>query len=365
MNTLESNTQVNKVKPKSKRLKALISILVFLLVGGGVLKNKFGQSNEFDLSDYTVVTESGRLSGIIKSSGELKAIRSVNISPERQGLLAKLFVEEGENVKEGQLIAKMDDGDFEFRLNKVKADYEKEKSAFSRRKLLYLEGAISAESYEEYLNRFLSSKSILQQIQVEGNKLEIRAPFDGVITSRYAEPGAFVAPTTRVSSLSGSTSSSIVELSKGIEVIVKVPESDIGRILVGQDASFKADAFPDKKFLAKVTEIAPRASQEDNVTSFDVTLSLIKPSSLLRIGMNADVEFQTGETALSTLVPTVAIVTENGQPGVLLVDDNKKPKFQPVELGTSSGNRTAIISGIKSGDQIFIDLPPGVRSKDD
>ena len=118
------------------------------------------------------------------------------------------------------------------------------------------------------------------------------------------------------------------------------------RIRLGQEANVRVDAFADKRFNAQVSEIAPRASKQDNVTSFEVTLSLENPSSKLRIGMTVDIEFQSNATDISTLVPTVAIVTENGQPGVLIVGQKKQPRFQKVELGTSSGSKTAIIKGI-------------------
>ena len=79
--------------------------------------------------------------------------------------------------------------------------------------------------------------------------------------------------------------------------------------------------------------------------------------------MTVDIEFKSDETDISTLVPTVAIVTRNGNPGVLIVGKKNQPKFQRVELGTSSGSRTAILTGINPGDQIFIDLPPWFRKK--
>ncbi|MDP6833920.1 MAG: HlyD family efflux transporter periplasmic adaptor subunit, partial [Prochlorococcaceae cyanobacterium ETNP1_MAG_9] len=186
-----------------------------------------------------------------------------------------------------------------------------------------------------------------------------------IITTRYAEPGAFVTPTTRASSTAGSTSASIVELSQGLEVMAKVPESDVGRIRVNQDANVRVDAFPDKKYSAKVSEIAPRATKTNNVTSFEVTLILINPSDDLRIGMTVDIEFQIDETNISTLVPTVAIVTEEGKPGVLIVGQQSQPTFKEVELGISSGSQTAIIKGIKPGDQVFIDLPPWAKKKRD
>ncbi len=326
--------------------------------GGLASKLAPGQRKDRDLSNYTIKAESGRLPGLITSSGELKAKRTVNVSPEKQGLLESLFVKEGENVQKGQLIARMKSGDFLYRLNELKAEYEKQKAAYERRKELFTQGAISAEDNEDYRNRYLTTKARVNQIEVEGEELNILAPFDGVITSRYAEPGAFVTPTTRASSNAGSTSTSIVELSQGLEVIAKVPESDIGRIQIDQDANIRVDAFPDQRFKAKVSEIAPRAIKTNNVTSFEVTLLLINPPDKLRIGMTVDIEFQSDATDISTLVPTVAIVTEDGKPGVLIVGKKQQPQFQKVDLGISSGSKTVIINGISPGDQIFVDIPP-------
>ena len=303
--------------------------------------------------------------GLITASGELKANLSVNVSPKRQGILDEIFVEEGDQVKKGDLIAKMDFGDLEYRVDDLRINYETQKASYLRRKILYGEGAISAEDYEEFKNRFLRSKAKFKQIEIEEKETKIRAPFDGVITTRYAVPGAFVTPTTSASSSphGGSTSSSIVELSQGLEIVSKVPESDIGRIKTGQNASLRVDAFPDRLFKAVVKKISPRAIKSNNVTSFEVTLLLTNRPENLRIGMTSDITFQTGATKISTLIPTVAIVTERGQAGVLIIGNNNQPKFKKVELGTSSGSKTAIISGLQPGEKIFIDLPPWAKER--
>ena len=155
--------------------------------------------------------------------------------------------------------------------------------------MLFNEGAISAEEHEEYKNRFLGSEAKFKQIEVEENETKIRAPFKGVITSRYAVPGAFVTPTTSASSSreGGSTSSSIVKLSQGLEIVAKVPESDIGRIKTDQEATIRVDAFPDKRFKAIVSKISPSAIKNNNVTSFEVTL-LLDNSCLLYTSDAAD-----------------------------------------------------------------------------
>jgi HlyD family secretion protein len=293
-------------------------------------------------------------------------------------LLEALLVDEGVRVEKGQVLARMDRGDFQDRLDELmalarqaKADYHSKASDYKRRQALFASGVISASDRDDYRARYLSSKATfeatqerIQQRDVEGEELLIRAPFSGLITERYAEPGSFVTPTTSASSSAGATSSSIVELSQGLEVTAKVPESDIGRIKIGQVANVRVDAFPDQSFAAEVRDIAPRAEKTNNVISFEVELTLLNPPPSLRIGMTADVNFQTGRTAASTLVPTVAIVTEDGKPGVLLVGKNDQPTFQPIELGSSGGSQSAILSGVKPGTRVFIDLPPWAKQRD-
>ena len=349
---------------KKKKVISLIALPV-LIVGGICFKTTQNSTSNQDLTEFTIAAESGSLPGLITASGELKAHKRVNVSPKRQGILAEIFVEEGDQVKKGDLIAKMDFGDLAYRINELRANYETQKASYLRRKILFNEGAISAEEYEEYKNKFSRSEAKFKQLEVEEKEKSIRAPFNGVITTRYAVPGAFVTPTTSASSSTngGSTSSSIVELSQGLEIVSKVPESDIGRIKTGQDATIRVDAFPERRFKAFVKKISPRAIKNNNVTSFEVNLLLKNTPEDLRIGMTSDVNFQTGETKVSTLIPTVAIVTEGGKAGVLIIGNNNQPKFKKVELGTSSGSKTAIISGLQPGEKIFIDLPPWAKER--
>jgi HlyD family secretion protein len=252
----------------------------------------------------------------------------------------------------------------------AESEQRRSDSELRRNEPLFRQGAISLDT----MNRFRSEADVrrlataaarqrLRQRMVEKEELIVRAPFAGVISQRYAEPGAFVTPTTTASATAGATSSSIVELSEGLEVVAKVPESDIGRLKVGLPASVRVDAFPDRRFQARVRQIAPRAVKTNNVTSFEVKLQLDDPAPELRIGMTADIDFQTGTLQARTVVPTVAIVTEDGRPGVLLVGKRQEPTFQPVELGASSGKDTQILTGLDSGTRVFIDLPPWAKKR--
>jgi HlyD family secretion protein len=256
-------------------------------------------------------------------------------------------------------------------LRSAQAELARSASELARNEPLYRQGAISLNELNRYRTDYevkrmgvAAARQRVEQRGVEGDELIVRAPFDGVISQRYADPGSFVTPTTTASATAGATSSSIVELAQGLEVLAKVPESDLGRLRVGLPASVRFDAFPDRRYAARIRQIAPRAVKTNNVTSFEVKLALLDPSRELRIGMNADVDFQTGKLQADTLVPTVAVVTEKGRPGVLLVGKDRQPTFQPVELGVSSGRDTQILSGVKAGTQVFIDLPPWAKKRE-
>lgn len=364
--------------PSLRRRRVLAGAAAGLVLVGVVAigQQKRGNTTR-QLQSYTVVAAAGSLPGVVNATGELEAEKRVNVSPKRQGVIDALYVEEGDLVIKDQPLALMDSGDLQDRLSELNANLRssqaqlsRSRSELERNKSLYRQRAISLSDFNTVRSTFLVDQSAveaarqrLEARKVEKQELIVRAPFSGVISQRYADPGSFVTPTTTASATAGATSSSIVELAQGLEVVAKVPESDIGRIHLGQGASVRVDAFPDRSFPSRVKRITPRAIKVNNVTSFDVVLRLLEPPGALRIGMTADVGFQTGKIKAKTLIPTVAVVTEDGRPGVLLVGEGNQPKFQPVELGISSGKSTQILNGLTSGTRVFIDLPPWAKKR--
>jgi len=197
----------------------------------------------------------------------------------------------------------------------------------------------------------------VQQIQVQLNDTIIVAPFSGIVTQRYATVGAFVTPTTSASSNASASSTSIVAIARGLEILAKIPEVDIGNTKQGQPVEVVADAYPDKVFKGKVRLIAPEAVVDQNVTSFQVRVALETGLDQLRSGMNVDLTFLGNEIKGALMVPTVAIVTEKGQTGVLLPGENDKSVFRPVTIGSTIQDQTQVLEGLKEGEQIYIELP--------
>jgi HlyD family secretion protein len=201
-------------------------------------------------------------------------------------------------------------------------------------------------------------------LEVQLQDTLIRAPFAGIITQRYADPGAFVTPTTSASANASATSTSVVAIAQGLEVLANVPEVDIGKIHLGQIVEVKSDTYAEQAFVGKVRLIAPEAVKEQNVTSFQIRVSLMSGLQQLKSGMNVDLTFM-GETLNNTLVvPTVAILVRKGETGVLRLDERGNPKFYPVTTGATIGTQTQVIEGVKVGDRVFTDLPKDPQFKE-
>ena len=208
-----------------------------------------------------------------------------------------------------------------------------------------------------------SARGSLKTVQIQIQDMEIRAPFAGIVARKYADPGAFVAPTTAGSAVSSATSSSILSLASQNQVVTNVSESNIARMRLGQKATIKADAYPDKVFRGQVTQIAPQSIVQQNVTSFEVKVAILDdPQKLLRSGMNVRVEFEAGKLNNVLVVPTVAIAREEEGTGVYLWK-NGRAEFVPITTGITVNDKTEVRSGLQDKDQILITFPEGKRPK--
>ena len=211
----------------------------------------------------------------------------------------------------------------------------------------------------------LSAKGSLQTVQEVINDMKIRAPFSGTVLRKYADPGAFVTPTTAGSAESSATSSSILSLASKNQVVANVAESNIAQIRLGQNASIQADAYAGKTFTGKISQISPQSIVLQNVTSFEVKASIINDDqNMLRSGMNVNVEFKAGELKNVLVVPTAAIVRQLKETGVFVqATEDGKPAFMPIKTGMTVEDKTEVRSGLKGNEKVFISFPPGLRPK--
>ncbi len=400
------------------------------------------QTRQVDTEALTVPVESQPLAVRITASGTVEAVDSVNLSPRTSDVLIEVFVEQGDRVAEGQVVARMKSSGIEAEMAQAEAriaQLEASLAALSsgsrpeeiaraeaqvrqaqaqvadaearlqlaearveRNRALEAEGAVALDDLDNAIQEQQRSQAGLAQVQAgvqeaednlrllrNGSRAEditvaeaqlqearaqkqgtqvrledtfIRAPFAGIITQKFATEGAFVTPTTSASDASSATSSAIVALAKGLQVVAEVPEVDIGEITPGQQVEVVADAYPDQTFEGRVERVAPEAIQDrsrGDFTYFEVVIELVSGQEELKSGMKTDVTFVGDNLQEALVVPSVAIVSQDGQPGVLVTDEAGEIRFRRVTLGSQVGNQIQILEGVASGDRIFLELPPG------
>ncbi|MEA5549689.1 efflux RND transporter periplasmic adaptor subunit [Anabaena cylindrica UHCC 0172] len=224
-----------------------------------------------------------------------------------------------------------------------------------------LKAGTRQEDIDQARAQMMSARGSLQNVQSDINDTIIRAPFEGVVTKKYADPGAFVTPTTASSSVSSATSSSILSLASTNEVVCNLAETNISKIQIGQEVTIKADAYPGKTFTGKVSQIAAQAIVEQNVTSFEVRVSLSDPQNLLRSGMNVSADFQVGKLEDVLVVPTASVVRRERSTGVYVAGADGNPVFTRIKTGVTVNNFTEVKSGLTGNEKVLLSFPPGSR----
>lgn len=237
----------------------------------------------------------------------------------------------------------------------ARAQVEQLKQALSLQK----EGARS-EDIEAARAQLMNAQGQLKTVQTQINDTIIRAPFRGVVTRKFADPGSFVTPTTSSSDVSSATSSSILALAATNQIVAKVPETSIPRIKVGQTVTIEADAFPGKSFKGTVVQVANQSTVDQNVTNFEVKSAIDDRDNQLQAGMNVNVKFNVGKLENALVVPTVAIVRRAEGTGVLLAGQDR-PRFQKITTGALIDDKTVVESGVKEGDRVLLSFPQGER----
>ncbi|AKG21982.1 efflux RND transporter periplasmic adaptor subunit [Calothrix sp. 336/3] len=485
-NTTEAvdSTALPSVPKRKKTASWLIWLLMALMLGGGgFLAYRLlviNPTQKASSQSLTVAVERQSLPITITANGSVKPERSINVSPKTSGILRKLLVKEGDRVKQGQILAYMDNSNLQGQLTQAKgqlaqaeanlqkleagnrpqdiaqaeaqlaeaqanlrkvqagnrsqdiaqaearvkaaeATLSKASDDLLRQQNLYQAGAVSLQTVNqkradkdnaqaqvneakaalglqqagsrtediqqararvsqqesvvallkagtrrEEINaaraQVMSARGSLQSIQAQINDTIIRAPFESVVVKKYADPGAFVTPTTSASSVSSAVSSSVLSLASTNQVVANLAEASISKVSLGQKVLIRADAFPRKTFTGKVSQIAAQASVEQNVTSFEVKVTLEpEAEQILRSGMNVSTEFQVGNLNNAIVVPTAAVVRRQRGTGVFVMGAENKPVFTRIETGVTVNNKTEVRSGLKGNEKVLLSFPQGER----
>jgi HlyD family secretion protein len=398
----------NNKKKRKKWLIITIVVVVVVLLGAVVVYALSSGGNKIDPTKLAKV-EKHDLAKSVVATGKVQPITNVEIKSKASGIVKKLFVDAGDKIKKGQLLAQLDkeeiqaqveQGDAslaasEASLTGAQADYERAKvdaegpdvpllkRAYDRATGMAKDGVVSTsaleeaqKNYELALNKQNVSKAQLtvlkariaqsqaqvardranlKQLEEQLSYTDIVAPIDGMLLSRDVEIGDAVSSILVL----GSSATLVMTLGDISEVYVKgkVDESDIGKVYLGQPARIKVESFKDKTFSGKVTKISPLGVEKDNVTTFEVRVSINNPGGELKAAMTANAEIILEEHKGVLQIPEGAIIYDKDKKASVEVPDAKgkdgKRKVA-VNIGISNGAKTEVLSGLKENEEVVL-----------
>ena len=310
------------------------------------------------VSVETTLVEQGEIFQSITVPGKVVSKLRVDVTPSIAGRLTNVYVEEGDSVKKGELLARLDDREAKSNLKRAEAnlhnaeeDVSLAERSLKRLRQAFSKGAVARQLVEESEVELRSARARLSvaEEEVRTAKLSLEnprivAPFEGTITARYVEVGQWVVPSETLFSL--------VDQSQR-EIEVRVDAADSGGIAVGQTVTLSSDAFPGLEWPESVTRLAAATSNVGNANTVSVYVSLGSSAPSLRFGQQVDAEIRTSWNPSALKVPYGAIINRGGKTYVAVVQDNFVNLVE-VETGIEDFTHVEIRQGVSVGQYIIL-----------
>ena len=377
----------------------IIAVVVMAATRGGtkIDPSKLGKVERGDLAKSVVAT------------GKIEPITKVELKSKASGIVEKWYADAGDKVKEGQVLVELDRQQIQAAVResraalaaaeaneraamadviRAKADAEGPDvpllyRAYQRAQKMANEGVVSEaalddaqKAYEMAVNKrdvaraqltvndakLIQAKAQVQQARATLDRAEedlryatITSPITGVVLSRDVEIGDAVSSILVL----GSTATLVMTLGDISQVYVKgkVDEADIGKVYLGQPGRIKVESFKDKIFNGKVTKIAPLGVEKDNVTTFEVRVSIDNATGELKAMMTANAEIILDEHKNVLMIPEASIIYDKDKNASVEVPEphGKDGKRKvAVKVGISNGAKTELLSGLKEGQQVVL-----------
>lgn len=351
----------------------------------------------------------GDIAKSVVATGPIQPITKVELKSKASGLVERLYVDINQTVTKGQVLAQLDQQEIlaqvaaqraqlaaaeanvttysaniaQDKVNAEAPDLPMYQETYERNVKMLKDGIVSQQALDNTERDYLAQKNkrdaAVAQIgvdqaklrqaeaQVQQNKASLDqlnqqlsyttlvAPLDGMVLSRDVEVGDAVSSILVL----GSTATLVMTIGDIHQVYVdgKVDEADIGNVYLGQPARIHVESFPNKVFSGKVTKISPLGVEKDNVTTFEVRVSIDNPTGEIKALMTANAEILVTEHHNTLSVPEQSMSWDNDKNAFVWVPDSKSKDGQkklPVTAGISNGTRTEILAGLKEGDAVVL-----------
>jgi HlyD family secretion protein len=340
--------------------------------------------------------ESGAAAGaVLNASGYVTARRQATVSSKVTGKVMEVLVEEGMAVREGQVLARLDDATARKQLALVEARLASQRSALAETGVRLKEARLNQQRMRRLLEQGVTTQAQADAADAEVDSLAarlelgrqevavaerevalrrqdiedavIRAPFTGIAVSKDAQPGEMISP---VSAGGGFTRTGICTLvdMDSLEIEVDVNESYIQRVQPGQSAVATLDAYPDWRIPARVIMPVPTADRQKATVRVRLAFQALDPRILPDMGVKVAFlgEEKDGTSAPdkpSVLIPRAA-VREDGGSDVVFVVQGDRVERRAVRLGPNPGEQAAVLSGLSAGERVVVEGPADLKDGD-
>ncbi len=402
------NGNSNGKKKRRKRIIIVTVVVLLIVVFAGALYAFSHGGTKIDPSKLAKV-EKGDLAKSVVATGKVEPITKVEVKSKASGIVTRLYVDAGDKVKKGQLLAQLDKVEIEAQVDQSRAALQADEANLASSQADWQRAKVDAEgpdvpllkreyvralgmakdgivstsalddankNYQMSLNKqnvakaqvtvlqakiaqseaqIAQGRANLKQLEEQLSYTDIESPMDGVVLSRDVELGDAVSSILVL----GSSATLVMTLGDTSQVYVKgkVDESDIGQVYLGQPARIKVESFKDKTFNGVVTKISPMGVEKDNVTTFEVRVSINNPGGELKAEMTANAEIILEEHKNVLQIPEGAIIYDKDKKASVEISQPKAKEGKTklaVNIGISNGAKTEVLSGLKEGDQVVL-----------
>ena len=396
------------MKPRWNRGLLITAGVVVLLVVGLAVMGVFRRPKPIP-PEKIVTIERGDVARSVVARGKIEPLSKVEVKSKANGLIMSLLADVGDSVTNGQILAELDKVDLQAQVREAVAtrdgeaanlqaaiaaeakarieaanpelefarrDFVRAQELFTqkiasqqqlddasrahemaknRQQLLDATVQTASAQVEQARARVAAAKAVLDRAEETLRYATIRAPFSGVVLTRPTEVGDAVSSILNL----GSAATLIMTLGDVSSVYIKgeVDEADIGKAECGQRVRTKVESFPNESFEGVVKRIAPMGKELNNVTTFEVRVSILNPQGRLRVNMTANAEIVLEEHKNVLLVPEAALVYDKDKKvsvEQLAPDTRQGWRKTPVKIGISNGQRTEVLNGLKEGEKLVL-----------
>jgi len=376
---IERSTQP-KASPKTGLVAVVLIVLVLMAaVAWWLMRPKVIQVQTALVRE--VATSNGERT-VLNASGYVIARRAATVSSKYTGKVVETLVEEGMKVKEGQVLARLDDTNVKASLRVAEAQFESARTALDETRAQLKQAELEFKRSAELARQQIASASVLEQAEAAAATLRarlarqdrdvivaerevdswkqqlddtiIRAPFAGVVTAKNAQPGEMISPM----SAGGFTRTGICTLvdMTSLEVEIDVNESYINRVTPGQPVEAALDAYPEWKIPCKVIAIIPTADRQKSSVKVRVGFDQLEPRILPE--MSVKVAFResgggTNAASRATIVPKAAIQKLDGR-DVVLVVLNGRAERRAIAVSSAQDKEVMLSAGVTAGEKVIV-----------